>query len=85
MRFRKINKGSLSVGMGLDAGGYSSGSEAASAFTNAVSSSPIDGASYISSSVSADGFTDSSSSSKKLGLILGLAIPLSILCKNKFI
>lgn len=85
MRFRRINKGSLSVGMDLDAGGYSSGSDASSAFTNAVSSSSIDGASYLSSSVTAEGFTTSSGSSTSLGLVLGLAIPLSILRKNLFI
>ena len=80
IRFRKFFRGSVGINMNVDAAGFSSGPTAASSFTNSVASTPIDGVSYLSSSVVSAGFTASSASSTNLGLVLGLSIPLSILC-----
>jgi len=65
--------------MTVEGGTYTDGSTAASAVTNALVGSNIDGVSYLSSTIVASGFETSSSSTTNLGLVLGLSIPLSIL------
>ena len=79
-----IAGGSITVNSVVSGGNYSSAAAANSGITNAfVAGTPLDGISVGSVTVSASGYTASSTSSSggaNLGLILGLSIPLLLLC-----
>ena len=80
-----IGAGSLLLGMTLSGGsGYSDPNAASSSITNSFSGAALDGVSVGSVSATATGFTTPTTtdndSGPNLGLILGLTIPLCLLC-----
>ena len=65
--------------------GYTDSNSASTDLNNAMASSQIDGLSYLSSTIVSNGFQITTASSSSLGLVLGLSIPLSLLCIYIFI
>lgn len=75
---KRCRKGSVGMDLSVDASGFSSAADAQSSMTSMT----IPGVNILSSSATAQGLSESSSSSTNLGLILGVSIPLGILCNS---
>ena len=77
---KKFAAASLQTTIQANGGTYTSGTAATSAMTNALASTPTSGLLFMSSTISSTGFNSTAEEGDNLGLILGLAIPLGILC-----
>lgn len=77
-----VKVGSIAVGANVDTNSIGTGASAASAVSSSISSNGIGGTPAIVTNVAAFGYssTSSSSTTTNLGLILGVSIPLGLLC-----
>jgi hypothetical protein len=83
--FHKVRKGSTIIGATISASSPTAVSSMNAGLESALAAgNNVQGFTFISSTVTANGLTDSPILSN-LGLILGVSIPLFIICKFKFI
>jgi len=83
-QMNRVAAGSVAVNMNVGAGSNTNSDSAQASMSNAIASSNDEGYSVLSSSVSSVGGSGYYGGSSSIGLIIGLTIPLSILCTLYF-